>query len=194
MHRYQNASHDEQTFTPRLVVRNSKGDEARDPGETRVTLKPPWPTWLKVLAGAVVGVLAWVCLVVPFLLGPLLLPGKNVALKTDFSSHSLRRLAKKRSSVFWPRSHVTIGSGNDDIQIQTGSAAKECLAVIARRPASKQYVLTPLRPDGVHETIASRGPDGKMVDTHQIVTARRTLTNGQRLQIGSVLFVWSQPR
>jgi PKD repeat protein len=194
----QNPSHvyqEVKSYIPRLVIRNSKGEEATDAGGLAITATPP-PLWLKILLGVIALLLLWVIVIVPLILRPLLAPHKGVTLRGTSVSF-LRALAKRHASnLLWPCRSVTIGSGKcGDVKVGGVGQKNENLAVVSRVPASSNYELVPLQMNAVSEIKARKTPDSQdTIETVPLLPGkRRLLRNGEQFEIRGTTLTWVQP-
>lgn len=197
-HEYQ-AQGAQQSFRPRLVIRDSAGREAQDSGILTILVTPPIPAWQKFLALVVVCFLAWILLLVPLILKPLLLPHRDAAFKAA-TTYDLRRLAlKAKWNWLWPRNFVTVGTRlADGIKLSaTGSLpAAKMLGVVRRALATRSYQLIPLQRDVIAQASSRMSLQGKQERVLTPLSANRpvNLRDGDEFEIAGQRMVWKQPK
>jgi hypothetical protein len=180
------------SFTPRLTITHSKGGTAKSAGDIAIAVRAPMPAWIKWLGVVIAAALAWVGLVVPLVLKPIVLPHQGVALK-GLQTFFLRQLCRKhRFGWLWPRGDVSIGSrATDFIRVGTGG---KTVGVIRRRPGTSNYVLDPLDASSFRAMIAiPRDVMGVASRSVTAVIASVPLRNGDAFEIQGSSFVWVQP-
>jgi PKD repeat protein len=196
-HTYQEAG----SWTPRLTIRNAEKQEARDTGAIVIAVSnppPPPPWWKKPLLYAALALAAWVLLIVPFIVNPVLAPQPKVAFKGP-NIYFLRALAGRGiANVLWPRSAVTLGTGKlGDINKLGGPGEKPALlARVSRIPLSSNYTLTVLRTGSVVKiSLRNDGLTGKKEVQEPLPSGRAVALRQDDAFIfmGNTRLAWEQP-
>ena len=196
MHTYQKAG----SWMPRLTIRNAERQEARDTGEIIIGVSnppPPPPWWKKPLICAALALAAWILVIVPFIIRPLVAPQAKVAFRGP-SVYFLRNLAARGMVNFmWPRASVTIGTGRiGDIKLGGVGQKTALLARVLRVPMSSTYMMTVLQAGAVSKIgIRADGLSGQQ-EVQEALPAGRTvaLRQGDAFMFtGNTRITWEQP-
>jgi len=183
-------------YHPRLIVRNTEGNESKDAGNINITVLNPLPWWVKLAMYAAIALAVWIVLIVPVILKPLLAPQKKIAVR-DANTRYLKRLASKHLSNFlWPRSFITLGSSSsDDIKVGSASKRGRSAAKISRLPVSNDYALNVIASNTVDE-IKKKSALGENATERQSLSKGRVkrLKDGDRFCILGTEFAWIQPK
>lgn len=184
------------SYRPRLTILSAKGEEARDDGQMVIDVRAPLKTWQKALLWLIGAVAAWVVLIIPLVIRPVILPQTRCRLRSSTSTYDVRRLARKASSLFWPRGYVALGTNaRDDITLPSTLATgpKGTFARLTRLPLSSQYIVKVLKPGTVFQEVTIRGIDGTAQTSWKSASRQVSLRNGSKMKIGETELEWQQP-
>jgi len=184
------------TYRPRLTIFSAKGEEARDDGQIVINVRAPLRPWQKALLWIIGAVAVWILVIVPLVIEPIVAPQPRCRLRSSTSTYDVRRLAKKASSLFWPRGYISIGTNSrDEITLPSSSVAspRGTLARLARIPLSSLYVVKVVKPGSVFQQETTRGIDGAAKTDWRPVSQQLLLKNGSKIKIGETELEWQQP-
>ena len=192
------AEADIKEFRPRLVIRDSAQQEARDVGSVVIAVMPPIPLWKKLAALALGFILLWVIIVVPVLrhfIGLASVKDSRFVFRPKAGAgRPVYILAGKfgLSALFWPRRSIFVGSSSRcELKIL---GCPDVVGKITRLPFQRVCVLTPMSSGvgTIYSVKTSTDLLTKAIKTEKApLVGTTTLRGNDEFEIGGTRYIWS---